>query len=287
MGKATNDATPEAPETHEHTSASPTKYTLHASTAEHTIVFPETQSSSITPSSSCPVAGPSSSFILPVEVVVVTKEQHDEKMLQPVLPLEPHLPVENFKEDEQAAHILESLMNGVSGTIENTALLTDIQNIFSPSTKNENVTASKPKSKRTITSHRLLTSDEIISAKRADKEKKLQLEQEKEQRKIKREQKRASLEQEKIKKEKNGQSTSTSSKRKRTQSEDISPVVNKNMCFICCQLWSKDDPHDWVGCHSCGRWMHQRCVPAYHSGVLENALKSNKPFICHICTHFN
>ena len=152
----------------------------------------------------------------------------------------------------------------------------DIQNIFgTPQCATE--TSAAPSTR--ITSHRLLTSDTIISMKKENAEKKLKADAEKENRKRKRE------EQKELKSPQGGEGKGIGkgiSKGKGIGKK--SKKVDSNTCFICFVVWkTAGDKYPWIACDKCNREMHQRCIPAFHQEVMRGAIDNNVDFTCHVC----
>ena len=127
---------------------------------------------------------------------------------QNILPLKPIYTQE--AEVQDATSILESLMAGGTTDTNQTSVLVSIENspslwdteidaIFS--TPILKVSPSVDKKRKSITGHRVLTSDEILAMKREDHENKLRLSEEKENRKRQRESKKSRVGREKVEKE--------------------------------------------------------------------------------------
>ena len=156
-------------------------------------------------------------------------------------------------------------------TQASTSWQSDIKSIFGPpQTKPSDV----PKVSKKITSHRLLTHDNILALKKEEQEKKQKLEDEKENRKRKREEKKLEKENKKSK----------SLKVNPKQEKNVKSKTDKNTCCVCYQKWNNFDGLSWVACDECDRWMHQRCIPFFLADDLTAAINNRTDFSCHICT---
>lgn len=154
----------------------------------------------------------------------------------------------------------------------------EVSVLFTPTPADQKA-KKKNVNRRKVTSHRLLTSDEIITFKREEKRRKDELEKQKEERKKKRQQR---IQDQSSRKGKNG-------KQKRTQTATSSeskthkqPVIYK--CQVCMRIYSENDEHSWIACDVCDSWMHQRCIPLYHQPRLQEAIAGEADFVCHVCT---
>ena len=101
-----------------------------------------------------------------------------------------------------------------------------------------------PKARRRQTSHRELTSDEIINMKREELETKKRKEEEKNERKKKR-------------KDKN------------------------NLCAVCYQktVYGNSEVTEWVQCDACSTWLHEDCIPTKY----QRESYEEDPFYCPRC----
>ncbi|XP_033730751.1 uncharacterized protein LOC117320202 [Pecten maximus] len=130
----------------------------------------------------------------------------------------------------------------------------DIENMFRLPTPVKKTTA-----KKTVTSHRLLTSNEVIQEKQRAKELKEEKMKAKEERQQKRNINKAAKE-------------DKMNKKRRVKKENVLDKI----CFICLGEYTIGCKElDWAKCGSCKKWMHLECIPTSH--------EVNVPFQCHLC----
>ena len=118
------------------------------------------------------------------------------------------------------------------------------------------------KKKKGLTSHRLLTSDQIIKEKKQQLEERERKLKEKEERKRKRDEKKAL-------------------KMKTAKVLTSCPPKSCNICLV--DHLGSEDAMPWIQCTRCRKQMHQYCIPLDHQGVLIETICTKSPFVCHIC----
>ena len=141
----------------------------------------------------------------------------------------------------------------------------------------ETPATTKSTTKRKLTGHRILTSDEITFNKRKNKEDKENQQKEKERRRKEREEKRAAV----------------GAKGKGIPRKGIAvplPVIATavDACMVCHREQvvapSTAAFDEWVKCGKCGKWVHQQCVPLILHPLMTQAIEEVDDFTCHICT---
>ena len=146
---------------------------------------------------------------------------------------------------------------------------------------------SSPKKSRAITSHRILTSDEVFLIKKQQEEEKERKEKEKEERKKKREEEKSKKEREKEerKKKREAAKAAKSVKCHEVKKKACSKRRNSNgdnYCFICLGPCDGDVLPSIV-CGRCKQVMHQNCIPVTHESVMLEAIAFGAAYLCHEC----
>lgn len=120
----------------------------------------------------------------------------------------------------------------------------------------------KVQSKKKLTSHRILTSEEIIETKRKDVELRKQMEEERVAKQKERELKRKGV--------------------KILGKTKMIPLNKVKPCFVCKKKENKlfQNPV-WVQCTMCSHWFHTKCMPPFMADYLNAEEVVN--FKCHIC----
>ena len=131
----------------------------------------------------------------------------------------------------------------------------------------------KAKPSKKITTHRILTSDAIYTQKKEQEEHKQQELELKHKRKLERDEKK------RVKEEK---TANTKIKPKKIK------VKSSSKCLLCrkCDLPCGGDGANilWIECASCAGWCHQVCVPVYlQEEMMACSLSMDMAFICPMC----
>ena len=146
-----------------------------------------------------------------------------------------------------------------------------------------NPPTSSPKKSRAITSHQILTSDELFLIKKQQEEK----ERKKRKRKERRSEKKSKKEREKEERKKNREAAmaAKSVKGHEVKKKACSKRRNSNRdnyCFICLGPCDGDVPPS-IMCDRCKQVMHQHCIPVTHESVMLEAIAYGAAYLCHEC----
>ena len=131
-----------------------------------------------------------------------------------------------------------------------------------------NDTRKKTTSRKSVTVHRALTSDQCLELKKKELLEKELRKNEKEERKRKREQAQE------LKKKVCKKGSGTGLKGKGIAS-------TSGRCVIC----YTPRGGDWVQCDQSKRWMHQTCVPEMLRQDMQQAIAKGETFKCHLCEY--